>query len=308
MPAPFSSLDHADLESELLDVKASIEARFAELQELFVEVECSDMRLKPLPGAPIHTFGIPHELATIHSLRALELAAGAAAAIETDNHVAAFPLLRSLFETWVVLAYAQERFTALAVEQSRWQRYDEIAMRLLVGRTQPGGRDIIRIGNMIDHVKATFGAELDEEERADWVTFIEDWYSMLSDGTHPTNWSLAYYGDPRRDELGMSWSRKPNQSGRGQLLGDLDLSLGLIARQLRDLLDSSERIRSSFEAGPYREQRHRERAVDFLRRIVESPQPEGMSGEAYSIARFRAAALIDYFEDQGTEGSEDDEP
>jgi RNA polymerase Rpb6 len=103
---PFKELDEAGVTEKEQELKRSIEASFARLEEFFAELEQSDARSIPLPGGPLPTLSAPYELATVHALRALQLAEGAARLLESNNYLAVYPVTRALFETWAALSYA----------------------------------------------------------------------------------------------------------------------------------------------------------------------------------------------------------
>ena len=133
MDVPFDDL--RGLDPKLVPLREELESAYSELGELFDQLASSDKRLKPLPAMPMPSLSAPHEFAALQSLRAISLTDGVVALIARSNWVAAYPVLRSLFEVWIAIFYADIMFRRLVVEQSRWQRFNEISGRLLRGQT-----------------------------------------------------------------------------------------------------------------------------------------------------------------------------
>ena len=100
----------------------AISASQRELEETFEQLNRDPRRLKAISYHPISTLAAPFELAVIQCLRALELTDAATAALDQRNHVAAFPIIRSLFEIGVLLLYAAIRCKALVIDSERWGR------------------------------------------------------------------------------------------------------------------------------------------------------------------------------------------
>jgi hypothetical protein len=134
MGEPFPTLDEGSLDEGARALKQQIERDYAELGGLFDQLRSSDERLKTLPGLPYPSLSAVLELATVQSLRGLELTRGAGHLLQDGNLVAVLPVIRSLFETWILLIYSEARFRELVVEGNRWDRFDELAMRLLRAR------------------------------------------------------------------------------------------------------------------------------------------------------------------------------
>lgn len=290
------------ISDEVREAVTRANSTFDALRTQFEELEASDKRLLSIPGMGIPTLNVSYELATVHLLRAINLARGAAAAISSNNQVAAFPQLRSLVETWLALAYATVRFEALVVNGERWGKYDEIAMRLLLGTTSGGDHKVIQIGQMLTTVKEAVTDE-DEKEVALWREFLDEWYGRLSDGTHPTQWSVTYHSEPREDGLGVHWKSEPDREGLDSLIGDLDMALALTYRQLSELFSVADEMRVRYRDGPYQDEAQRELAMEYLRRIADSSRPEFLTPEAHAIAVERARLLLPFLEGQDTDGS-----
>ncbi len=135
MAAPFRVFDSALPDPDCGNLKATIERNYTKLESLFTQLQASEKRLKPLPRMPLPTLSAPYELAAIQALRALGLVEAGALLIEEANWGAVFPVLRALFEVWIALTYAEIMFRRLAIDKSRWNKYDAISTRLIQGRT-----------------------------------------------------------------------------------------------------------------------------------------------------------------------------
>jgi len=242
----------ADLAPDVVAQARQANETYAKLQQRFTELEEGSERLLVIPGMAIPTLSVPYELATVHVLRAIELARAVAHSIQTNNQVAAFPTLRSLVESWLVIGYATIRFQALAIDRAKWKRFDEIAMRLLLGNTSDDRYAVIEIGHMLATVRKAIEEE-GTEESAQFSGFIHEWYGWLSNGTHPTQWSVTMHSQPRADGLGIHWANMPDRAGLAALIGDLEFGLFLLDRQLDELFAVAEAVRrSNSSAGWYR--------------------------------------------------------
>ncbi len=194
------------------------------MKALFASLSGSDRRLKGIPGIPLPSTAIPFEFAAIQALRSLELTDAARLLIGRGNRVAAFPVLRALFETWIAVEFAIVRFTSLVLEGNHWDRFDQTGMRLLRGRSDAADplEKVIKIGDMISTVKAELG-ELD-------AAFLTRIYDDLSDWTHPTIWSATLHMQSREDGLGTILNRHAEQGDVGPLW-DLDMLLAQVSPQ-----------------------------------------------------------------------------
>lgn len=232
----------------------NIEQEYKRLEGLFDELNRSRARLKTMPELPMPTLAVPYELATVYVLRSLELTRGAAKLIETNNQASLYPVIRALFEVWAAAAYAHERFQTLVVEGNRWQRFDEIALRLLLGSTSDSvGPEVVKIGDMIavarTHISATlehFGANKEEV-----VEHIDSTYADLSDGTHPTQRGLIGYFEERQDGLGTHWQRSAANETLATLFEDLYFSLRLVREARLDLRTTADDVETASRSGPY---------------------------------------------------------
>lgn len=294
MPAPFEELSEAELPQDLREMKTSIEENYERISVLFRELESNPKRLKPLPGMPLPTLSIPYELMTVQVLRTLELADGAALMIERGNHPSAFPLLRGLMETWLTLAYATVRFRALVVDAKKWDRFDEIASRLLQGQTSdPEAKAVIEIGQ----VRSAVRDAMSSAGQSDVGEALEQTYAELSDGTHPTIWSLAYYGGERGDGLGVNWSRKSEQGGMGGPLFDFDTSLKLILGEVERLYRTAEEVDAAFKEEFSQDKGLRQQTVAVLRAMLAGSG--NAPDEQRRILEERIKALLESYGDEG---------
>lgn len=296
MAEPFGELDEASLTEDELDLKHSIEASFSRLETLFAELEKSDARSIPLPGGPLPTLSAPYELATIHALRALQLAEGAAQLLESANYPAVFPVNRALFETWLALSYAEIMFRRHVLEGNQWDRFNEKAVRLLQGKTSdPTGPKIISVGSMLDEVKRQVG-EADsqatsQEEQA--AKFLDSVYAELSDGTHPTMWSLAGHSEIREDRTGVRWRRRANPGLRSGPLFDLDLCLKFIIGATERLVETADGVKEAFREVPGADDKLRQAAAKVVETVLANP-PE-LPDEARRVLEERGSALLEYW-------------
>ena len=117
MTSPFQTLDASALPEDAAGLKREIDELFGELEAEFIRLLDSPRRLKELREFPMSSVTMTHELATVYSLRALELAGGAALMIEQNNQAAAFPVLRSLYEVALATAFAENRFRKLVLKK-----------------------------------------------------------------------------------------------------------------------------------------------------------------------------------------------
>lgn len=284
----------AELKS-VSELKASIVRSVEELERLFGDLSDSDRRLKPLPALPLPSLSIPYEYAALQTLRALELADAARGLIEAENRVAVFPVLRSLFETWMAVDYATIRFSKLVLEGEKWQRFDHIGRRLLRGRSDADTTDrdaqIIRIGDIIGGVKGAVG-EKDAQ-------VIDQIYDDLSDWTHPTIWSAVFHMESREDGFGTYLSRDPAHDDFSGPLFDLDLFLARFLVAVKRLLEVANDISAAFKEGPAKDTRDHEAIKTLLRKVLESP-PD-LPATQVAVLTERAKALLESYE--GEEGA-----
>lgn len=152
-------------EAEIAD---AIRAEFAKLEELFNVLEASEARLIPIPGLGIPSLAMVREIATVQALRAIKLVEGSAILLQQLNYPSALPAVRALFETWVMLAYANVKFRELGIYGDNWAKFDEWARRLLSGRSSPDSPvPHIKIGVMVGDVLEMFREPLQDDEGAE---------------------------------------------------------------------------------------------------------------------------------------------
>lgn len=304
------------LSESVAALRGEIEDERRDLETLFQRLNTSDRRLKSVPVLPMASISIPYELATREALRGLELCEGASLLLDQSNFVAAQPVIRSLYETWILLGYAETRFRELVFESDKWTRFSDLAMRLLTQRSAKGPAEdeseLIGIGMMLDHVAGTFAA--DEGTEGDDTPegypgaqqFLKDVYDQMSDGTHPTMWPLMPYGDIRPDGLGIAWEREPDHDfGLVPLMTDLKMSLGFVVRGLKALVATADNIYEKFRGmGFSLEPANLDAAIAVLERVLES-EPD-LPEEALAVLRERGSALLEAFKQQRASGRQSD--
>jgi hypothetical protein len=290
------------------ELRQRIEGRFKDLEQLFERVATSGKRLKTLPKLPLPTLAIPYELAAIQSLRALHLTTGAAHLLDEANWAAAFPVLRALFELWISVEYAERSFRHLVVNKSRWGRYDEIATRLLRGRTAAGldpdesppeEAAIIPIGQMLDLVANEIASDSEAVAKA-----IRHHYAVLSDYTHPTIWSLVQSLEERPDGLGTIIHRDPQLRGVLGPLSDLDLLLGLTVDGLTRFEKTADEMEDAFRRGPGTDPVAQAATRAFLESLA-AANPSLPEREAELFAE-RLESLLEHFQTQANQGHDHD--
>lgn len=297
MGRPFELFDGGKPDPAMRELVLSIEARYRDLEKTFDRLSATDRRLKALPGSPMPSLSAPYEFGAIQALRALGLVEGAAMLIERSNWPAAFPVLRSLFEVWVALSYANIMFRKLVLKGAKWHRYDEIAIRLLRGRTDSPDAEVIQIGHMLDEVKRSFS-------RSEAVSFVRDTYDQLSDFTHPTIWGMVFHLEERPDGLGTILYREPRVGGLSGPLFDLNMLLDLVQRSLRDLEDTMDRVWLAFSAGPGRDPKLIASAAAAAQMLREHP-PE-LRPPRDALFRERANLLADWLHKQAAAPDEEE--
>jgi hypothetical protein len=227
--------------------------------------------------------------------------------LEQSNYVAVQPVIRSLYETWIVIGYAESRFRQLVLVEGKWARFDELAARLLTQRSSRGPDEdqakVIGIGMMLDHVAQSMDGMEDQslgERPPDYPgagAFLRSTYDQMSDGAHPTMWPLMPYGQIRPDELGIAWTREPDDSGLVPLLSDLKMSLGFVVRGIQALIVIADKIRDKFgEAGFATEPEHIDAAILTLESAMNA-EPE-LPQEALLVLRERGGILLEALKQQ----------
>jgi hypothetical protein len=291
MAKPFRRFDVEPPADGVLPLKSQIEEDFRKLEELFSELHASDRRLKVIPVLALPTLAVPYELCTREALRALELAEGAALLLEGANYIAAQPVIRSLFETWIAVAYAGFRFHELVVEENNWSRFDEIGMRLLTQRSDQDKTKLIGIGMMLDHVSKHYADGLSGPDGLQGTDeFLKSVYDQMSDGAHPTPWALMPYGGVRPDQLGMTWSRDPSETGLA-LMSDLKMSLGMVVGAIEFLKSTADEIQKKFRDTQATDQAGLDAAIETLERMLQ--REPTLAPEALQIFRERAGPLVE---------------
>lgn len=290
-------------EAECNELGERIASRYRELEELFDHLASSPKRLKTMPRMPMPPLAVPYELGAIQCLRALHLSTGAARLIGESNWAATFPVLRALFEVWISLEYAERSFRRLALDKSQWGRYQEIASRLLRGRTAAGLDEgeqpdedarIIPIGQMLDLVTNEIAEGSEDAARA-----IRHHYSELSDYTHPTIWSLTFNIKARPDGLGTVIDRAPKSQGTLGPLSDLDLLLSVTLEVLTRLEKTADEVEDAFRHGPGQDPAAEEATRTFLEALAAS-NPSLPEGESEVFAE-RLESLLEHFRSRADE-------
>lgn len=277
------------------DVVARAEEEYGRLEELFDELNHSRARLKTMPELPMPTLAAPFELATVYSLRSLELARGAAQLIESNNQASAYPVIRALFEVWAAATFAHERFQVLVVRGSKWKRFDEIASRLLLGSTSSSiGPEVIGVGDMIAIARSHFAITLERfgGDRQQIVEHIDSTYAQLSDGTHPTQRGMMGYFEEREDGLGSHWQRSAANRMLPWLIHELHFSMRIVREALLDLRTTANDVETASRSGPMQDPLIRQETISYIERLLEG---EGLSPES----RQKMRALHKYLTSEG---------
>lgn len=237
----------------------------------------------------------------MYSLRALTLAEGAALLIKHRQYAPAYPVLRSLFEVWAAVTYAHVRFRALVVRGNKWAKFDQIASRLILGTTsQPDTPEVIEIGHMLDEARSHMIEYLVEDESGDTDPetvrdVLDQAYSTLSDGTHPTQFALLAHVKIREDKLGVKWQLDAiDETGqvRLSLLDDLRFALRLLREFVPLLSATGDEIESAARSGPMQDPQVREATIQALKRLLEGGQMPPSSTK-------RITQMLEYLEQGG---------
>lgn len=182
------------------------------------------------------------ELACCYGLRAVELLEAVAYLTQARNSVALFPVIRALYETWFACAYANGKFRKLVLDDGDESAWSSVLGNLLLGRSGQREFSYVKPGKMLAEAAGSFrrygGFTKDDllrlREKA------ESDYRALSDGAHPTQYSLmAYLGDERPGSLGATWQRRPADD---VLLAFyyLGVPIDLLRWELKELLEAAD--------------------------------------------------------------------
>lgn len=232
------------LNADELRQKHVIESDFDQLEHFFFAQSASPKRLKADAFTVISTAAAVRSLGIVYALRSLELAEGIVLLIEEDNVVTALPGIRSIYEVLFAILYTQGRFSE-CIEFGEPDRFSETARRLLSAKSSGGPAGYpIPVGKLKSKAfevlhsldKKFLTSDPEEAEPSVIAKHLDQMYSELSDGTHPTQWSTIMYTSERADGLGIDWQRKPE--GKYPLVGalvHLALPLGLIRRFIVNL-------------------------------------------------------------------------
>lgn len=217
MARPFSSPGDAGLSRDELRQKRNIEHDFDAIEHFFFAQSASRKRLKPHPMAAIPTPAAVRSLSIVYALRTLELTEGVVLLIEAGNSVAALPSIRSVYEVVFAILYVDSHFSEF-VNKKEPNGFTQTARRLLSAKSSGGDAGYpVPVGRMkeraVQHLRTldksaltTDPADLDPSAIAENLALR---YDELSDGTHPTQWSMTAYTSGRQDGLGLDWTRKP---------------------------------------------------------------------------------------------------
>lgn len=257
MARPFRSLSDTGLSRDELRQKKNIEHDYDAIEHFFFAQSASRRRLKPHPMTTIPTPAAVRSLSIVYALRTLELTEGVVLLIEAGNLVAALPNIRSVYEVLFAVLYVDSHFGEF-VHKKEPNGFAQTARRLLNAKSSGGDAGYpVPVGRMkqraVQHLRTlernsltTDRADLDPSAIAENLALR---YDELSDGTHPTQWSMTAYTSAREDGLGLNWSRKP-VPGIARLYALVHLShpLALIRRliiRLPRLAEEAEGLESS---------------------------------------------------------------
>lgn len=246
MPRPFQTLRDEGLSRDELRQKRVIEHDFDLLEHFFYSAADSPKRLKSDPMRPVSTPASVRDLSVAYALRALELTEGAALSIEHQNVTSSLPIVRAIHELFYAVLYVQCEFSR-CIDAGDPERFAKTARRLRTARsTDPESESgyPVKVSRM-KHIALEHLRSLDKK----WLTtdpadappdviasHLSRTYDELSDGTHPTQWSMTMYTHERSDGLGFNWSRKADRSF--ELIYGLvhvALPLGLLRRFIPNL-------------------------------------------------------------------------
>lgn len=268
----FETLDESELTEDGRRYKREIETEFGTIEEFFARLESSPKRLKLAKEFPMPALAAPIELAVVYSLRALELAEGAAALIERGYGAAVFPVVRSLYELWMALVFAVKNFEKLVVRGDRWQEFDNLSYRLILGaNARPEGPNAISIGRMLSAAGAemkSFG-NTDPDVGDSLVKHHKQTYAELCDGSHPTQWGVIGHAEVRDDGLGIRWHRKPRDTESTRFLVDLSICLRLFREWVARLELTGDEIEAAARRAEAQDPSIRASTVGFLERLLE---------------------------------------
>lgn len=257
MARPFRSLGDAGLSPDELRQKRNIEHDYDAIEHFFFSQSASSMRLKPHPTTKLPTPAAVRSLSIVYALRGLELTEGVVLLIEEGNLVAALPSIRSVYEVLFAVLYVDGQFGEF-VRNKEPNGFAQTARRLLSAKSSGGDAGYPRaIGRMkeraIQHLRTLESSAITSDQADVDPSAIADnlatRYSELSDGTHPTQWSMPAYTSAREDGLGLDWSRKPTPSvSRLYALVHLSHPLALTRRllpRLPQLAEEAEGLQSA---------------------------------------------------------------
>lgn len=297
MARPFETLTESDLTDDGVRCKQDAEQEFAAIEEFFSRVEPTSKRFKIAKEFPMPTLAASYELATVYSLRALELAEGCALLIERGYEAAIYPVMRSLYELWMAVVYAAKNFEKLVVKGNKWEKFDALAQRLILGTNgRRQGPFAINIGQMVSAAEAEmrgFG-RTDTKVGDDLATHHKQMYAELSDGSHPTQWGVIGHAEIREDGLGIRWHRKPREFSPDKYILDLALSLRLLREWLERLELTAGQIEEAAHRAESLDPSIRQGTVAFLRALLEDADVD-LSPET----RERVKRVLAHLEDRG---------
>lgn len=251
MTRPFRTLSEEGLSPNELRQKRIIEHDYDAIEHFFFSQSASSDRLKPDPMSRLPTPAAVRSLSIVYALRDLELAEGAVLLLEEGNLVAALPVVRSIYEVLFAILYVDARFGEF-VAKGEPDGFAQTARRLMSAKSSGGEAGypiaISKLkGKAIEHLRTIDKAELTNDpadlEPGALADNLALRYGELSDGTHPTQWSMTAYTRPRKDGLGLDWTRKPVPSiSRPSVLVHVAHLLGLTSRLLPRLPRLARRV------------------------------------------------------------------
>jgi hypothetical protein len=165
------------------------------------------------------------------------------------------------------------------------------------GRTSdPAPAKVLSIRHMLDEVKREAGkngSEATGQAEKEAAAFLESVYAELSDGAHPTMWSLAGHFEIREDRTGVRWHRRADPSLRGGPMFDLDMCLKLVVGAIRRLVETADQVKEAFRKGPGSEEKHRHAVAKVVEAVLANP-PE-LPDKAGTLLQQRGSALLEYW-------------
>lgn len=242
-PQLFNGFDRRDLSHEEQEAVTSINRAY-DVIDYYFRVTARFARRVPRgaggQGPPSH---LARELASCYALRTVELLDAASVLSEQSNAVALFPVMRALYETWFVCAFAHVNFSTFVREDTTPERWLSVGVRLLLGRSGSGHEwRYISPGEMRSALNKAFRRRhpLSKRDLQQLQAKVKRDYEELSDGTHPTPYSLMPYLAHDDDaDGGVNWVRKPEHPVKSALYY-LDVPIQLLRAELKGLLESAD--------------------------------------------------------------------